>query len=162
MISSTDSNQETLDLKAYIGEKYPSFLGYDRKIRPWNFSGLFFGMFWLAYRKRYLIVSIFIIIDILVSLLFRDHLWYWLVFAVLMHLYIGKSGNLLYIAGTRKQIKQIRLKNERCGEREIKQLLILKGGTSWRLIFPLLFYFVSFHSFIFWDEIGTTLELFQK
>ena len=159
MIRLTDSNQEILDLKLYIGQKYPSFFESDRKIRSWNFSGLFFGMFWLTYRKRYLIVSFFILIDIMVSLLFQDHLFYWLAFALLMHLYIGRSGNLLYLAGTKKQIKQIRAKNKLCNESEIKRLLMQKGRTSRKFILPLLIYFVLFHSLIFGDELGRLIEI---
>ena len=158
MPSIKDTDQQNHDLKLYIGEQYDSFIK-NHQIRRWNFSGLVFGMFWLAYRKRYLLVSIFILIDILVSFLFHDHLWYWLVFAALMHLYIGKSGNLLYMAGTKKHIKQIRIKNSHCDEREIERLLTRKGRTSWKFILPLLIYFVLFHAFIFNDDIGAVFKI---
>lgn len=153
-----DFHQDNPDLKLYIGKNYHSFLTKNHRIRTWNFSGLIFGMFWLAYRKRYLLVSIFIIIDILVSVLFRNHLFYWLVFAIFMHLFIGKSGNLLYIAGTKKHIKQIRLKFSHLDDKEFEHLLIRKGRTSWKFIIPLLIYFVLIHTYIFIDDINSIFE----
>lgn len=158
MRNSINSHHNNQDLKIYIGENYHSFLTKNHRIRTWNISGLVFGMFWLAYRKRYVLVSIFILIDILVSVLFRNHLFYWLVFALLMHLFIGKSGNLLYMAGTKKHIKQIRLKYSNLDDKEMEPLLIRKGRTSWKLIIPLLLYFVLIHTYIFIDDINSILE----
>jgi hypothetical protein len=155
-----DSLQDKKDIKVYIGDHYHSFLNENHRIRTWNFSGLVFGMFWLAYRKRYLIVSIFILIDILISFLFRNHLFYWLVFAVFMHLYIGKSGNLLYLAGTKKHIAQIRRKHSHLDEKEMERLLIKKGRTSWSFILPLLIYFILIHTYIFIDDIKTIVDLY--
>lgn len=153
MVKLKDSQQETQDIEVYIGDQYHSFINENHSIKRWNFSGLVFGMFWLAYRKRYLIVVIFILIDILVSYLFRNHLFYWLVFAALMHLYIGRSGNLLYVAGTKKYVQQIRYKHSHLNEKEIKRLLIKKGRTSWYFILPLLIYFVLIHTYVFYDDI---------
>ncbi|WP_139891196.1 DUF2628 domain-containing protein [Bacillus sp. D386] len=153
MVKLKDSQQEKQDIKVYIGDHYHSFLNENHRIKRWNFFGLVFGMFWLAYRKRYLIVGIFILIDILVSLLFRNHLFYWLVFAALMHLYIGRSGNLLYLAGTKKHVEQIRRRHPHLDEKEMKRLLIKKGRTSWCFILPLLIYFVLIHTYVFIDDI---------
>ena len=155
-----NERQEQKDIKVYLGDKYYSFYTKDHKIRSWNLSALFFGMFWLAYRKRYLLVSIFICIDVLVSFLFRNHLLYWLVFAILMHFYIGKSGNLLYIAGTKKHIKQIRINYAHLQSKEINPILAKIGQPSWIPTFPLLIYFVVFHTYIFSYEIETIVKLF--
>ncbi len=155
-----DSELDKHDLKLYIGDHYHSFLNENGRMKTWNFSGLIFGMFWLAYRKRYLIVGIFILIDILISLLFRNHLFYWLVFAVLMHLYIGKSGNLLYLTGTKKHIEQIRLKYPHLNDKDMERLLIKNGRTSWKFIIPLLIYFIIIHTYIFFDDIKTIVDLY--
>ena len=141
-------------LATFVGEKYQSYyrekwfknnvptLGADRQnlnLQSINLAGFFFGLFWLCYRKMYMIAFVNIVIMTIVDLILMyvfgmeqyekyESLGHSIFIGIWIGL-IGIFGNYLYFNHSIKKIKKITATTSDLDV--IQQQLVVKGGTSW-------------------------------
>ena len=157
------------DIKDELIEEWKLFLGSHQEyyVREWlkvrdghvfslNFSALFFGIFWLLYRKMYqpavLVLSIFFAEGFLETIVFSYrnfyvHLLYWNISRIcIFSVFLGLLGNWIFYNYSQMQIGLIK---DRFPESYKKQLAA-KGGTSFIPILALLSFFALTYTLQFY------------
>lgn len=102
-------------------------------MNTWNWVAFFFPLFWFGYRKMYKpifsILGVFIVINLLVTVLGIDEVIFNAVMGFAVSFTVGITGNNFYRRHALKRIRKISdvglLKNE----------IQLRGGTSWKGVF---------------------------
>ncbi|MFJ7825436.1 DUF2628 domain-containing protein [Psychrobacillus sp. NPDC096623] len=129
-------DHDNQNLKLFIGEKKQHY--YIRKwskMNSWNWASFFFSLFWLGYRKMYksifLILGIFIVIDLVVAILGMDDAILDNAIGFAVSCTLGICGNNLYRLHALKRIRELRDDNLTNPELLLDEIQ-LNGGTSWK------------------------------
>lgn len=136
-------------LRLFIGEKKQHY--YIRKwskgLNSWNWAAFFFSFFWLGYRKMYRpifsILGIFILLDIVVTVLGIDDTNFNNVIGFVVSCTLGITGNNFYRLHALKSIRELPESNTSDPEL-LKNEIQLRGGTSWKGVFVALALFVVY------------------
>lgn len=147
---SSSENADTL-LAAFVGEKYDSYYrdkwfkdseprleinNNGSSIHSFNLAGFLFGVFWLCYRKMYLVALCIVIginaVDLVLMHLLGMEMYsaigqtsFFIAWAVLT----GMLGNYFYFNHSIKNIKKAM--SNTADPTTVEQELAAKGGTSW-------------------------------
>ena len=107
-------------LEAFIGKNQEKILE-----SSFNFAGLFFGQFYLFYRKMFVYgILIFIINIILVTFAKMIFL------TLFINLAVGLTVNKMYINFAKKKINKILVNNQNKSQHELETICAKNGGTS--------------------------------
>ena len=124
-------------LELFIGEQKQHY--YIRKwskgLNSWNWASFFLSFLWLGYRKMYkpifLILGIFIVIDLVVAILGIDNAILDNALGIAVSCTLGICGNHLYRLHALKRIRELRDDNLTNPELLLEEIQ-LSGGTSWK------------------------------
>ena len=144
------SDADTL-LAGFVGEKYDSYyrdkwfnnhiptLSKDKtafNVQSFNLAGFFLGMFWLCYRKMYLLAALIMfaitVIDLILMHVLGMDIYNIVGQSPFMFIWIvitGMYGNYLYLNHSVKRIEEIT--SSTSDPNIIREELTKKGGTSW-------------------------------
>ena len=111
-------------LKTFIGANYEKIT-----TKQLNFSGLFFNIFYLFYRKMFAYGILISLIIILISMFIKNYLIV-IAIALIISVAIGLLINKMYLSYANKKIEKIKQKNADKTNDEIKEICQKKGGTS--------------------------------
>ncbi len=114
--------------------------------RTWNWPAFFFPIPWLAYRKMYSYLFIFLIPYIILAILGID---------ILLRFILGIYGNYLYAKHTYKKLKELKIRAN--NDEEFKNLIEKKGGTS--VLAVIMVIIIPILLFVFSIVIGVLLQI---
>ena len=118
-------------LREFIGEKHEKIINTKNNIFAFGF-GLLFGPIWFFYRKMYLIGLLIVIISFSLNrLLELVNLGYIVLVLPIIYYFIATPLYLLY---SKEKIKKIKIKYDNKDNRELKNIVKKKGGTSYMAI----------------------------
>ena len=106
--------------RAYVGVKYDRF-----KTGVFNFGAFFFGMWYLFYRKMYLIGLIECIVSILLGYIFSS-----IIVSIVLAVIIGFIANPLYLNHVKRSVASIKEMNKDKSFEQLKEICHYQGGTS--------------------------------
>lgn len=124
-------------LKLFIGEKKQHYYiqKWSKGLNSWNWASFFFSLIWLGYRKMYktifLILGIFIVIDLIVAILGIDNGVLDNALGFVVSCTLGICGNYLYQLHALKRIRALRNENLTNSELLLDEIQ-LSGGPSWK------------------------------
>lgn len=121
--SSEEENKELL--KAYIGKNYEKIT-----TKKFNFAGMFFGAFYMFYRKMFGYATIVFLINLTILNVIKSSLLNLITF-----LLVGIFVNDIYVKYANKKINNIKSKNLSKNIDELKSICANKGGTSLGYLF---------------------------
>ncbi|MCK5243151.1 DUF2628 domain-containing protein [bacterium] len=105
-------------------------LGQERKTQiSWNWAAFLFPVFWLAYRKMYLLAGIAFCLGFLLSFITEiTHSYISLISELLFFIIFGLWGNAMYLKHAKRMVNAIRVKIQ--DEKEKSEIICRQGGTS--------------------------------
>lgn len=121
--SSEEENKELL--KTYIGKNYEKIT-----TKKFNFAGMFFGAFYMFYRKMFGYATIVFLINLIILNVIKSSLLNLITF-----LLGGIFVNDIYVKYANKKINNIKSKNLSKNIDELKSICANKGGTSLGYLF---------------------------
>lgn len=132
-VSKGNNNLDEKLVAAYVGPKYEKL-----KNKHFSFSSLFFGWEYLAYRKFYNLLSIFVVINWVLSAISsaipEETLmvkFIVIVFLDLLPLFIlALIFNKLYLNDVKRKVNKIKDANPNASENELINICSKKGGVS--------------------------------
>lgn len=124
-ITQNNINEDELLLECFIGSKY-----YNIRNSKFNLGALFAAPLYFFYRKMTLYGILFIAIDILLTIFFKNQYTSSILFLV-----AAVTINNIYINFAQKKIAKIKEKNQGKTLDELKVICSNKGGTSVGLVF---------------------------
>lgn len=141
--ASTSAKITSINLKLFIGKNADYYIEkWDKadnqaRFAGWNWAAFFLGVFWLAYRKMYRYMFIFILLSILVGSLPIGGSAYTPLFWMIL---LGLFGNTLYYKHTKQKVSIVKQQYQSTKEMETNLKKI--GGIKWLAIgLPLLIFF---------------------
>ncbi len=144
LVEVTDESDELTDIERfkistrYNTKKYIERLNistqsdYDylkkHKIISWNWASFFIGVYWMAYRKMWKFVAIYLVYFVIVDTILRDQRGLSAGINFVVNLLLGMYGNSLYFSNASKKIDAIKAK----GLTKYDEISSLQkaGGTS--------------------------------
>lgn len=127
-------------LRLFIGEKKQHYYirRWSRGLNTWNWVAFFFPLFWFGYRKMYKpifsIVGVFIVINLLVTVVGIDGVIFNAVMGFAVSFTVGITGNMFYRRHALKRIREMSESNISDVEL-LKNEIQLRGGNNWKGVF---------------------------
>lgn len=127
-------------LRLFIGEKKQHYYirRWSKGLNTWNWIAFFFPLFWFGYRKMYKpifsILGLFIVINLLVTVLGIDEVIFNAVMGFAVSFTVGINGNNFYHRHALKRIREMSESNISDVEL-LKNEIRFRGGTSWKGVF---------------------------
>lgn len=112
----------------YYYNKYISKAKNENIFISWNWPSFFLGMYWLLYRKLYLVAAVLIIFTISLSNQFEDGIP-WLIFFGIRIL-LAMFANNIYLKNSIRKISKLKNKFMPMNSFEFQSMLQRKGGVS--------------------------------
>ena len=107
-------------------------------MNTWNWVAFFFPLFWFGYRRIYKpifsILGVFIVINLLVTVLGIDEVIFNAVMGFAVSFTVGITGNNFYHRHALKRIREVSESNI-SDVKLLKNDIRLRGGTSWKGVF---------------------------
>lgn len=121
-----DHEKQFYDLvEIYIGPKY-----YNFKKGSFSWCAFFLGPLYIAYRKMYSVSIIVYIINITLTILFRNNWILQSIISLLFNLFLGFSFKKIYYEDSIEKIGKIKQQNEDKGFNQLTEIAKAKGGTN--------------------------------
>ncbi len=115
-------------VSAYVGSKYEKL-----KNKKFSFSSLFFGWEYLAYRKFYSLLLIYLILEKILSAVLLGVLKEKPILVIctfIPNIILALIFNKLYLNNVKNKVNKIKASNHNASEDELINLCSKKGGVS--------------------------------
>ncbi len=133
--TNNDNNSEGDELyKSFIGKNYNKLM-----MRTINFSGLFFGVLYMFYRKLFLYGVLVILVQSFISIWLSKYIVMMPYLSFIPNILIFLFVNKIYLSYAGKKIDRIRNNNLHANIEDLKEKCKNEGGTSIGNIFAGLF-----------------------
>lgn len=117
---------------AFLGPKNPSYyLKYmdkynsDKKFTSWNWPSFFLGIYWLLYRKLYLVAVIYFALNCAIKFIFDTSS-----VSLLFRIMFAVFANCIYIRSAENKIKKVKASKSSLSYNQYFRELQQKGGTT--------------------------------
>lgn len=118
-----NNNLDEKLVEAYVGKKYGKL-----KNKRFSFLSLFFGWEYLAYKKFYSLLLIYIIPTTILTLILGTKEY--LIIEIILNIILALSFNKLYLSNAKKKVNKIKDSNSNASEDELIKICSKKGGGS--------------------------------
>lgn len=122
-----NNNIEEKMISSYIGKNYEKL-----KNKHFSLSSLFFGWEYLAFRKFYSLLLIYIIPTTILTIVLGAKEY--LIIGIILNIILAFIFNKLYLNDVKKKVNKIKDSNPKASEDELVKICSKKGGRS--LILP--------------------------
>ena len=126
-MKSNDKLNEKLFLE-YVGEKYEKI-----KNKKFSIPSLFFSWLYIAYRKFYSLLIVYVILERIYSAMLSSVLKEKPILVICLfipNIILALVFNKLYLNNVKKKVSEIRNSNPEASESELKNICSKKGGVS--------------------------------
>lgn len=125
-------------VEIYIGSMY-----YNFKRGSFSWCAFFFGPLYFLYRKLYMVGIIIMIINMIISAIFRANYWLLLGIQFIFALFQGITFKKFYFDECVERVAKIKQKNEDKGFNQLTEIARLKGGVNKIVILIIVLFYIA-------------------
>lgn len=138
---------ESNDMKTFIGSSSSYYINKFNEIEynngqiKWNWAAFFFNIYWVVYRKMYVLATIMLFVELLFELIIDDESMSRCI-SFIISILCGMYGNHFYMKHAEKHVQAVKYMDITAKERYLKS----KGGTSVSAVigFLAIFFIIGF------------------